>query len=147
MLPIGYIHIYVYICVYICMYVYKYNYIIIYIHTYIYIHKYIYTYPPPCPCGTKWSDRGSTAAVLVGWMDWFKGARPLGLRTVAYTCMTFLDLFFHHFFGIVFWSIFHGFWSHLGLPNPSKIHQKSNKNWYQNLLAFFIDVLLMLCRA
>ena len=25
--------------------------------------------PPPCPCGTKWSDRGSTAAVLVGWID------------------------------------------------------------------------------
>ena len=111
---------------------------------------YIYIYPPPCPCGTKWSDRGSTAAVLVGWMDWFKGARPPMLRTSAYSCVHLHDFFrpiFRSFFWYRFLIDFSWIWEPSWPPKPLQNPSKIQWNLISKFTCFLIYFLLIFGRV
>ena len=52
----------------------------------------MYIYPPPCPCGTKWSDRGSTGVLWIVELTSFKGPPPPSRNypeLPGKSCMTF----------------------------------------------------------
>ena len=67
------------------------------VYTYAQFYLSLYIYPPPCPCGTKWSVRMPSGMALEALVELFKGPTPPGL---AQPCMARVTS--HDFFSIIF---------------------------------------------
>ena len=87
----------------------------------------MYMYPPPCPCGTKWSDRMSTGILWIVELTSFNGPPP----RITRICRKGLKNCFPIIFRSSFWTRFFVIWEPRMSQNAPKIVPKSTPNGAQ----------------